>query len=475
MFSRNQLKLLLSVVLLVLAGSGITAPATAAPIADGYYLLKYSGDIYRVSGSGTSIRALTFAEWAAAGYPTPKPAPTDYVKYSWAPTISAVTFFDPAVPSRWLWQPLDYAAWQRAGFPAPRNAGYVGGSYFYQWGTSAEVLVEEPGGVQHVLTPAEWAASGFQPPDMRTNEGFLKLSWSTAIARMSDLSLGKGSAVSYSSWAAQGFPTPRVVPRVTGDQFYRDYASTTIWYAGPTENRSINYAEWQAAGFPDPLVINVPSSYTVPANLRGQDLERIPTTEKVVALTFDAGGSNAGVQSVINTLHRYNVPGSFFATGVFARAYPASIRAMVDGGFVVGNHSNTHPEFPTLTDAQIVAELNAADASIRAAGGRGSRPWFRFPFGARGPLDIAVVNGAGFVPFRWTVDTLGWQGTSGGRSAISVRDRALAAATPGEIILMHVGANPDDGTTLDADALPSIIEGLQARGYSFVSLNSVVP
>ena len=35
---------------------------------------------------------------------------------------------------------------------------------------------------------------------------------------------------------------------------------------------------------------------------------------------------------------------------------------------------------------------------------------------------------------------------------------------------MHVGSNPSDGSTLDADALPTIISELRARGYSFVTL-----
>ncbi|RIK12071.1 MAG: polysaccharide deacetylase, partial [Acidobacteria bacterium] len=41
-------------------------------------------------------------------------------------------------------------------------------------------------------------------------------------------------------------------------------------------------------------------------------------------------------------------------------------------------------------------------------------------------------------------------------------------------VLMHVGTNPDDGTTLDADALPAIIDGLRTRSYSFVDPVDVV-
>ena len=49
----------------------------------------------------------------------------------------------------------------------------------------------------------------------------------------------------------------------------------------------------------------------------------------------------------------------------------------------------------------------------------------------------------------------------------------LAALRPGEIVLMHVGSNPDDHTTFHADALPQVISGLRARGYSFVTLDAL--
>jgi peptidoglycan/xylan/chitin deacetylase (PgdA/CDA1 family) len=55
-----------------------------------------------------------------------------------------------------------------------------------------------------------------------------------------------------------------------------------------------------------------------------------------------------------------------------------------------------------------------------------------------------------------------------------VADRAVGAVRPGEIVLMHVGANPDDGTTLDADALPGVIDRLRAAGYGFVTLDAML-
>jgi len=211
-----------------------------------------------------------------------------------------------------------------------------------------------------------------------------------------------------------------------------------------------------------------------PASLRGQDLTRIPTTRKIVALTFDAGANANGLTKILATLDAKNATGTFFLTGDFAKAYPSRAREISTAGYRLGNHTVDHPHLPQLTDAQIRAQVLNADAMIQEATGNSPRPWFRFPYGDRDAHTIALVNGYGYACIRWTVDTLGWKGTSGGQSASTVTQRVLAAATPGEIVLMHVGSNPDDHTTLDADALAAVIDGLRAKGYSFVTLDALL-
>jgi peptidoglycan/xylan/chitin deacetylase (PgdA/CDA1 family) len=55
-----------------------------------------------------------------------------------------------------------------------------------------------------------------------------------------------------------------------------------------------------------------------------------------------------------------------------------------------------------------------------------------------------------------------------------VIERVVATARPGQVVLMHVGANPDDGSTLDADALPTVIDRLTALGYSFLTIDAAL-
>jgi peptidoglycan/xylan/chitin deacetylase (PgdA/CDA1 family) len=212
-----------------------------------------------------------------------------------------------------------------------------------------------------------------------------------------------------------------------------------------------------------------------PAGLAGRDVERIPTGRRVVALTFDGGGDAGGVPALLATLARERVPATFFLTGRFVTAFPESARRIAAAGHRLGDHSVSHPHFPRLTGAQIRTEVLGAAATIRSGTGADPAPLFRFPYGDSDARSIATVNGLGYLPVRWTVDSLGWQGTLGGsRDASFVARRVLAAAGPGAIVLMHAGAHPTDGSTLDAAALPAIIAGLRRDGYRFVTLDALL-
>lgn len=211
----------------------------------------------------------------------------------------------------------------------------------------------------------------------------------------------------------------------------------------------------------------------IPARFAGADLERLPLAKKKIALTFDAGSGAQGVRPILRTLARHDVPGTFFLTGGFVRTFH-KLAARIGRLHLVGNHTDTHLDLTRLTDRQVTRQIDRAEAAILSATGQDPRRFFRFPYGARDARRISLVNDRCYVAFRWTVDTLGWEGTSEGISVESVVDRVLAAARPGAIVLMHVGANPKDHSTLDADALPTVIHRLRQRGYTFVPLSAAM-
>ena len=220
---------------------------------------------------------------------------------------------------------------------------------------------------------------------------------------------------------------------------------------------------------PQPKPVKPPVAPARPV-LVGQIPDRLPTAQHVVALTFDAGADNAGAPKILAALDRAHVTATFFMTGRWAQLYPQWARRIA-ARYPIGNHTFDHQDLLTLTRPAVSSELVTAKAAIQRATGRAPSALFRFPYGSSSASTLALVNHLRYTAVGWTVDTLGWEGTSMGQSLASVTSRALAHLQPGEIILMHVGANPHDQSTLDADALPGIIGAIRARGYRFVALN----
>lgn len=228
----------------VVAFAGMVTPASALP--SGFYSVPYSDTLY-YNQQNTNWGTVTYAQWQSAGFPTPRKAPTDFVKYPWSSTIYAVTYFD---GGSWLWTKLSLQQWQRAGSPSPRNAGWIQGSYVYQWSTANEIFVQAPDATHHKFTYGEWQAAGFPSPALHANEGFQKLSWFDSIGKMTNVSSGLGGGITYNTWAQYGFPTPQAVARFPGDSFCAYPGSSQIHYNGPTAYGTLNYSQYVAAGSP---------------------------------------------------------------------------------------------------------------------------------------------------------------------------------------------------------------------------------
>ena len=208
------------------------------------------------------------------------------------------------------------------------------------------------------------------------------------------------------------------------------------------------------------------------ATARGVEVERLPTKTKVVALTFDGAWDDSGVPRILRALRRYHATATFFVTGSWVKRYPRLARR-IGRRYPFGNHSWSHPQMTGISSADIREEVRRAGWWIRAATGRDPRPLFRFPYGDRDARTIRVVNAMGYTSVRWSLDTWGWMGPAEGQSDATVLRRVATMLRPGDILLLHIGANRD-GSTLDADALPAILRLLDRRGYRTVTLDRYV-
>lgn len=196
--------------------------------------------------------------------------------------------------------------------------------------------------------------------------------------------------------------------------------------------------------------MNVDPVYSNP-NARGQ-----------VALTFDDGPNGAYTDEILRTLERNGVDATFFVLGQNAAGNHDTLRRMRDEGHEIANHSWSHPQLTSLSDAGIASELNRTSDEIQAA--TGQRPsFFRPPYGDRNARVDAVAGANGLRDIIWDVDTRDW--ARPGSEAI--RSSAVNDAQDGSIILMHDGGGNRAQT---AAALQQIIDGLRARGLEPVTV-----
>lgn len=190
------------------------------------------------------------------------------------------------------------------------------------------------------------------------------------------------------------------------------------------------------------------------------------TSHRVVALTFDDGPSPYTPQ-ILAILQRFHVHATFFEMGEHVLQYPATTRAVVRDGDVIGNHTYTHPNLELEPAASVYSQIHMTQHAIRSV--TGVRPhWFRPPYGSVNVGIMRIASELGLRTALWSVDPTDW--AEPGTAAIEAR--VLDNVEPGRIVLLHDGGGWRGETVA---ALPVIIHTLQVRGYHFETLDQMFP
>ena len=186
-----------------------------------------------------------------------------------------------------------------------------------------------------------------------------------------------------------------------------------------------------------------------------------------IALTFDAGSDIGPLPSILETLSEKDVRSTFFITGIMLNQPDGTelLQRIVAEGHELGNHSDTHPQFTTLTNEEMAKELAALEDAVVRLTGVSTKPYFRPPFGNRDDRVRQVVQQNGYFTIYWTYEVRDW---TEDRTAEDIFNRAVGQASNGAIVVMHVGAWET------AEVLPDIIDELRARGYRLVTLSELL-
>ena len=190
----------------------------------------------------------------------------------------------------------------------------------------------------------------------------------------------------------------------------------------------------------------------------------VETSEKKIALTFDAAWGADDTDTLIAILQQYNATATFFVVGEWVDKYPNEVKKLSDAGFDVMNHSATHPYMTHLSESAIKEQLQICNEKIAAITGKTPK-LFRPPYGDYDNKVISTVESVGMKTIQWDVDSLDWKETA---TVESIVTRVTSKVKNGSIVLFH---NDADHTP---EALPIILEKLTAEGYTFVKAADLI-
>jgi peptidoglycan/xylan/chitin deacetylase (PgdA/CDA1 family) len=219
---------------------------------------------------------------------------------------------------------------------------------------------------------------------------------------------------------------------------------------------------------------------------RGRGMQRtiwsVPTSDQVMALTFDDGPDPAYTPRVLDILDRYSIKANFNVMGWNAEHHPDLVARHVARGDELGNHTYSHLDLAFETSSGIRSEIGQAKEIIDRLAGHPVH-LFRPPRGVM-TGDVADYSAeAGYEILLWTVIVTNPVGVA--RQAIVAKAQNGFGA--GSIVSMHdgIGRGTFDRTApfakvlaakreQEIDALPAVIEAGLSAGFEWVTVSEML-
>lgn len=199
------------------------------------------------------------------------------------------------------------------------------------------------------------------------------------------------------------------------------------------------------------------------SSLREVPIYSVDTTDKNIAISFDAAWGADKTERIMDILKEYNCQATFFLVGFWVQDYPEIAKKIVENGFEVGTHSNTHPDLVKLSLEDMKTELTKSIEIIKNVT-EVEPKLFRPPFGSYNDSLINTAKELNLQTIQWSVDSLDWKGIS----AAEIYNRVVSRVKNGSIILCHNNADHI------VEALPKILVKLINEGYSFVKIGDLI-
>lgn len=193
----------------------------------------------------------------------------------------------------------------------------------------------------------------------------------------------------------------------------------------------------------------------------------VPTSQKVIALTFDDGPTSRWTPKILAVLKAANVKATFFVIGQMAQRYPRLIRAEVRAGMDVESHGYAHLVLHHKNDTVTLSEVTGV-ADVLTSLGVPEPHLYRMPAGIYDAAALKLLGQLGYTVVGWSVDPRDWRHVYSASQMVQI---VLKQAAPGGIIIFHDGTNSSAATVA---AVREVIQALKQDGYRFVTVKQLL-
>ena len=174
-----------------------------------------------------------------------------------------------------------------------------------------------------------------------------------------------------------------------------------------------------------------------PSTITAGDIQVVNWAGFKSAVTYSFDDNNSTQIQHYAEMQALGVPFTFFLWTGKSEATNAVWATAKTDGHELANHTFSHGDLARLDDAQVLGEMERAEAAIVAATGHGTKPFWRAPYGSRNPRLLQLIANAGW-PYHifWTADALDWMPIP----PAQVRANMNRGAVNGGIVLAHCGS-----------------------------------
>lgn len=187
----------------------------------------------------------------------------------------------------------------------------------------------------------------------------------------------------------------------------------------------------------------------------------VPTEEKILYLTFDAGFENGNTEKILDALKKHGVKATFFLVGNYLETQPDLVRRMVQEGHTVGNHTYSHPDMSKISDRESFRqELEKNEALYQQVTGAEMPKLYRPPQGKYCESNLRMAQELGYKTVFWSLAYVDWY-ENDQPTPQQAYDKLLPRVHPGAVVLLH------STSRTNGDILDELLGKWEELGYRF--------